>query len=53
MGHDRAFQAQFLADCTNDHAYATLLCPSICLSSVAVCCRLSVTLSIVAKRCVL
>jgi len=37
---------EFLADCTNGRAYATVLRPS-----VAVC--VSVTLCIVAKRCVL
>ena len=41
----------FLADRTNGRAYATVLRLSVCsLSSV---CRLSVTLCIVAKRCVL
>jgi len=38
----------FLADRTNGRAYATVLCLSI-----VVCRRLSVTLCIVAKRCVL
>jgi len=41
-------QASVLADRTNGRAYATVLRPS-----VVVVCRLSVTLCIVAKRCVL
>jgi len=40
----------FLADRTNGRAIGTLLRPSVCLSSSF--CRLSVTLCIVAKRCV-
>jgi len=38
---------QFLADCTNGHTYATVLCLSIC-RHLSVC-----TECIVAKRCVL
>jgi len=41
--------SRFLADRTNGRAYATVLRLSVCLSSVC----LSVTLCIVAKRCVL
>ena len=41
-----AFSFYFLADRTNGSAYATVLRLSVCLSS-------SVTLCIVAKRCVL
>ena len=42
----------FLADRTNGRAYASVLRLSVCLSVVVVVC-LSVTLCIVAKRCVL
>ena len=41
---------RFLADRTNGRAYATVLRLSVCLSVV---CLSSVTLCIVAKRCVL
>ena len=51
--HLSQYSLVFLADRTNGRAYATVLrlsvCPSVCPSV----CRLSVTLCIVAKRCVL
>jgi len=43
------YVVQFLADRTNGRAYATVLRLSVCLSV----CPSSVTLCIVAKRCVL